>query len=157
MQRDRLTGYAIDDNGGYRIPMAVDGVVHAPRFHPCSDALCLASGANIDFSDPATLRWIRSVNAKTAEQVSFSLAVAAVGSPAAATGALAWGSTGVGILAGFLNESTEKALSAAAVSTAFHSYATSKGLSPAQATRLASAVEAADGWSRLVDTVWIGE
>ena len=152
-ERDRLTGYALDEQGGYRVPMVVDGIAYAPRFHSCGSRECAGLGVNIDFSDPATLTWIRTVDAKTADQVSFLLGAAAVIGPASGVGVLANASTGAGILAGFLSEDITGSMSAAVIGDAFTRYATARGLSPDQATRLSSVIGSAGGWSHIADSI----
>ncbi|WP_315972413.1 filamentous hemagglutinin N-terminal domain-containing protein, partial [Pseudomonas lini] len=42
-------------------------VVANPRFLPCGDASCVASGAGIDLKDPETQRWISAGNTKAAK------------------------------------------------------------------------------------------
>lgn len=113
-------------------------MAYAPRFHPCSSAECLAVGANIDLSDPATLGWIRSVDAKTADQVSFMLAGR---------------STGMGVLAGYLKGDAVKPGSSALLAESFSRYAVARGISPTQAARLSSGISAAGGWEHIVNYI----
>ena len=63
-KRDRLTGYVIDEAGKYRVPVVIDGEPFSPRFDPCGTTDCVVAGANIDYSDPETQRWIAAGNAK---------------------------------------------------------------------------------------------
>ena len=46
--RDRLSGSVLDAQGGFRSSVLVDGEAFNPRFLPCGDASCVASGAGID-------------------------------------------------------------------------------------------------------------
>ena len=151
-ERDRLTGYALDEQGGYRVPMVVDGIAYAPRFHSCGSRECAGLGVNIDFSDPATLTWIRTVDAKTADQVSFLLGAAAVVAPAGMVGGLSYGATGLGILSNYLKEDVSKGVSSSLLGEALVKYATTRGLSADQATRLSSAIGTADGWSAIIES-----
>lgn len=150
-ERDRLTGYALDEQGGYRVPMVVEGVAYTPRFHPCGDAECLAVGANIDFSDPATLGWIRSVDAKTADQVSKMLAAAAVVAPAGAVVGLSNSASVAGLLSGFLKEDFHSGLTPLVVSSAFASYAESRGLTKVEAARITNFLGVSEVWDKLAD------
>ncbi|WP_233102258.1 two-partner secretion domain-containing protein [Pseudomonas sp. MF7453] len=77
-QRDRLSGRELDAQGGYRTSVVVDGKVFTPRSLPCADASCVASGANIDRSDPETMRWENAVNAKAAQDILLAASVAPV-------------------------------------------------------------------------------
>ncbi|RON50091.1 deaminase domain-containing protein [Pseudomonas frederiksbergensis] len=65
--RDRLSGRVLDAQGGFRSPVLVEGEAFNPRFLPCGDASCVASGAGIDLTDPETQRWISAGNAKAAK------------------------------------------------------------------------------------------
>ncbi|SCW99140.1 MULTISPECIES: filamentous hemagglutinin N-terminal domain-containing protein [unclassified Pseudomonas] len=65
--RDRLSGRVLDAQGGFRSPVLVDGEAFNPRFLPCGDASCVASGAAIDLKDPETQRWISAGDAKAAK------------------------------------------------------------------------------------------
>ena len=92
-QRDRLTGYPLDEKGGYRVPVVIDGERYSPRFHSCGTSECLAVGANIDFSDPDTLRWIRAAEVNALDNASTALSAAAVFTPAGPAVALSTMST----------------------------------------------------------------
>ncbi|WP_448645313.1 hypothetical protein [Pseudomonas mediterranea] len=65
--RDRLSGRVLDAEGGFRSPVLVDGEAFNPRFLPCGDASCVASGGAIDLKDPETQRWISAGDAKAAK------------------------------------------------------------------------------------------
>ncbi|SED00150.1 hypothetical protein SAMN04490185_2537 [Pseudomonas frederiksbergensis] len=65
--RDRLSGRVLDTQGGFRSSVLVDGEAFNPRFLPCGDASCVASGAGIDLKDPETQRWISAGNTKAAK------------------------------------------------------------------------------------------
>jgi filamentous hemagglutinin len=153
-KRDRLTGYMLDENNGYRVPVVVDGKAYSPRFYQCANAECLAVGSNIDFSDLATLGWIRAVDVNAVARASERLAIAAVIAPSSAVGALSLGSTGLGLVAGYLADTKKGTISATALGIGFTSYASARGLTPVQATRLNSAIEAAGGWAKIADKIW---
>ncbi|SED00325.1 hypothetical protein SAMN04490185_2541 [Pseudomonas frederiksbergensis] len=65
--RDRLSGRVLDTQGGFRSSVLVDGEAFNPRFLPCGDASCVASGAGIDLKDPETQRWISAGNTTAAK------------------------------------------------------------------------------------------
>ena len=65
--RDRLSGRVLDTEGGFRSPVLVDGEAFNPRFLPCGDASCVASGVGLDLKDPETQRWISAGNTKAAK------------------------------------------------------------------------------------------
>ncbi|MCU7280658.1 filamentous hemagglutinin N-terminal domain-containing protein [Pseudomonas peradeniyensis] len=68
--RDRLTGYVLDEKGGYRASVEVEGKVFTPRYFPCGSAECIAAGSNVDPNDPETQRWIEATNAKAISDAS---------------------------------------------------------------------------------------
>ncbi|UAW98214.1 DUF637 domain-containing protein [Halopseudomonas nanhaiensis] len=145
--RDRLTGYVLDEDGGYRVSVVIEGTSHSPRFRSCGDAECLAVGANIDFSDPATKRWIQAVDAQTADKLGKAFAASAIVGPSS----LAVGSTGLGIVAAYLKGDSAGAVGAAVLAEGFNRYAVARGLTPSQATKLSSAIDLAGGWQKLVE------
>lgn len=62
--RDRLSGNVLDEKGGYRTSVEIEGKVFTPRYFPCGSAECVAAGSNVDQNDPETQRWIEARNAK---------------------------------------------------------------------------------------------
>ncbi|OUM71923.1 hypothetical protein AUC60_20690 [Pseudomonas caspiana] len=56
----------------------MDGVVYTPRYFSCGSAECIASGANIDFSDVKKLSWLKAVDAKAISDIGWMMGVAAV-------------------------------------------------------------------------------
>lgn len=149
--RDRLTGYQLDKNGGYNVPVVVDGVSYSPRYYSCASSECVASGASIDLGDVNTLRWIRAQDVKTLENGSFIFAVGAVFAPPAAVGAFANSSAAAGLLAGYLKEDLTGSMSQELLGYGFERYAASRGVSPDMAKRLAAGLGAADVWKKIVE------
>lgn len=150
-KRDRLTGYALDDGGGYRVPVVVDNVAFTPRFHQCATSECLRVGANIDFSDTDTLRWIRAADAKALDNIATLLAMGAVGAPGGAVAALSSGSTVASLLSGYMKDEASKALSTAVMGEGFQRYATARGLTSIQAARVASALGETGVWNSIYE------
>ncbi|SFM91439.1 filamentous hemagglutinin [Halopseudomonas yangmingensis] len=152
-ERDRLTGYALDENGGYRVPVVVDGVVHHPRFHQCGGAECIFVGANIDFSDPATLSWIRAADADYIDRTAKAIALAGAVGPSSVVATASFGSTGLGLLSSYLSEDIGVGLSSAAIGEGFVRYSVSRGLSIEAANRINNSINFVDGWGVLLERV----
>ncbi|HCT04029.1 MAG TPA: adhesin [Pseudomonas sp.] len=75
-KRDRLTGRVLDENGGYRQSVEVDGQLFTPRYLPCGDASCMANGANIDLQDAETQRLKAAVDKKALNDAMFAASLA---------------------------------------------------------------------------------
>jgi len=150
-ERDRLTGYPLDNNGGYRVPVAVDGVFYSPRFLSCGSAECIAVGANIDFGDVNTLRWIKAANAKIISDVGSAMSAGSVITTGGAAGVLVNGSMAASLLSGYLKDETPKAISSTLLSSGFERFAVRKGLSKSEASQVSNALGVAGAWDVLVD------
>ena len=153
-QRDKLTGYSLDSEGGYRIPIIIDGKRYSPRFHPCGTAECLAVGANIDFADPDTLKWIRAVDINTLDNAGTALSLGAVFTPAGPAAALSIMSTASSLFSGYLSDETYKAGSAELLSAGFKTYAVKRGVNPVVADRLTNALDATGFFKGAVNAHW---
>src|SRR5690554_150238 len=153
-QRDRLTGYPLDEKGGYRVPVVIDGERYSPRFHSCGTTECLAVGANIDFSDPDTLRWIRATEVNALDNASTALSAAAVFTPAGPAAVLSGLSTFSSIVSGFLSDEPYKAGSVELMSTGFKAYAMKRGLDPVVAGKLTNALNATGFFEEAIDKHW---
>ena len=149
--RDRLTGYVLDENGGYRVPVTVEGVSFSPRYLPCGNAECLTSGANIDFSDANTLRWIKSANAQAIDGVGRALGVGAVFASGGTLTALSNSSMAAGLLSGYLKDDFAGATTQATLSAGFVEYATHRGLAAEVAGRISNGFSAAGVWGTIVE------
>ena len=150
-KRDRLTGYALDEGGGYRVPVVIDNVAYAPRFHQCATYECQSSGANIDYSDLDTLRWMKAGNAKALSDVGWLLTIGAVISPAGASSALANVSIAPSLLSGYLKEDLGGAATEVALGIGFETYAKSRGVPGEVAGRVSNALSAAGVWATVVN------
>jgi hypothetical protein len=53
-----IAGNVLDANGGYRETVTIAGTVYAPRYFSCATSECIASGSNLDTSDPQTQAYI---------------------------------------------------------------------------------------------------
>lgn len=153
-QRDRLTGYPLNEKGGYRVPVVIDGERYSPRFHSCGTTECLAVGANIDFSDPDTLRWIRATEVNALDNASTALSAAAVFTPAGPAAVLSGLSTFSSIVSGFLSDEPYKAGSVELMSTGFKAYAMKRGLDPVVAGKLTNALNATGFFEEAIDKHW---
>ena len=150
-QRDKLTGYSLDSEGGYRIPIIIDGKRYSPRFHPCGTAECLAVGANIDFADPDTLKWIRAADINTLDNAGTALSLGAVFTPAGPAAVLSTSSSVLTVVSGYLAEDSGKRLSEVALSEGFQKYAIKRGVNKSVAARITNALSATGFWGGVVD------
>ena len=150
-QRDKLTGYPLDSEGDYRIPIIIDGKRYSPRFHSCGTAECLAVGANIDFADPDTLKWIRAANINTLDNAGTALSLGAVFTPAGPAAVLSTSSSVLAVVSGYLAEDAGKRLSEVALSEGFQKYAIKRGVNKSVAARITNALSATGFWGVVVD------
>ena len=150
-KRDRLTGYALDEKGGYVVPVAIEGVVYTPRFNSCASAECVANGANIDLADINTLKWLRAAEAKVIADVSSAMAVGSIFASGGSAGLLSNGSSIASVLSGYLKDETPKAMASYALSEGFERYAISKGLSAGEALKVSNALSVMGVWGGIVD------
>ncbi|MBD2837287.1 DUF637 domain-containing protein [Pseudomonas sp. JM0905a] len=151
--RDRLTGYVLDERNGYRVPVVVDGSSYIPRFHSCGTVECITSGANIDFSDVDTLRWVRAADAKAVSDLSRVMAAGAVVTSGGTASFMAGGSATIGLMAGYLKGDFVGSATSAGLSAGFESYAASKGIPVDVAGKIANSLAAMGVWDSLVENV----
>ncbi|HBX57757.1 MAG TPA: hypothetical protein DEH10_20615, partial [Pseudomonas sp.] len=149
--RDRLTGYALGDSGGYVVPVVIDGKYYQPRFWPCGNAECIAVGANIDFGNADTLRWLRAADAKALDDFSKVMTAGAVIGSGGTVVGLGHISTGASLLSGYLNDAILTKLTEGAVSTGFESYAASRGVPLEVARKITNALSLSGAWSGIVE------
>jgi filamentous hemagglutinin len=147
--RDRLTGYSIDENGRYRVPITIDGIAYAPRYFPCGSAECLASGANIDFADVGTLKWLRATDVKAVNDIGWLMGVAAIPAGGATAAILSNGSAAAS--AGYLKDDVVSSLAGCALSTSFEKYAVGRGMSEQIASKLSNGLGTAGVWDTIVE------
>ncbi|MFV3335518.1 ShlB/FhaC/HecB family hemolysin secretion/activation protein [Pseudomonas sp. NY15437] len=149
--RDRLTGYVLDETGRYTVPVAVEGVVYSPKFLPCASSECIATGANLDFSNIETLRYLRAADTKSLNDLSKILAVGAIVTSGGTATALGAASNIPSLMAGYLKGDLSGAMSSAALSAGFESYASARGLSPDIAGKLANILTVMGTWDGVVE------
>jgi filamentous hemagglutinin len=148
--RDRLTGYPLDSNGGYRVPMTIEGKVYTPRFLACANAECIASGGNIDLKDPQTLQWIKDADIQAVDNFSRALSWGAVFTTGGASAALSNTSMAASLLKGYLDSDLPKTAASNILSTGFEKYLVSKGISPVTAGRVSNFLGTQDVWDNIV-------
>ena len=148
-KRDRLTGYALDDGGGYRVPVVVEGKAFAPRFYQCATPECLNSGANIDFSDVNTLLWLQAADAKAVSDVGVLMTAGAILASGGVAGSLSYSSTAATLLSGFMKEDFGGAVTQVGWSMGFEAYAKSRGLSADAALKLTNSLSLAKVWENI--------
>ena len=149
-QRDRLTGYPLDEKGGYRVPVVIDGERYSPRFHSCGTTECLEVGANIDFSDPDTLRWIRATEVNALDNASTALSAAAVFTPAGPAAVLGNVATITGLTSSFLSDDLSEGLSAVMLSKGFEKYMVKRGVPNDVASRINNSLDVLGFWDNVV-------
>ncbi len=121
-------GASPDGNGGYRVPVAIDGVIYTSRYFPFGSAECIANGANIDFSDVKTLVWLKAVDAKAISDIGWMMGVAAVPTNGAAATLLSNGSTAASLLSSYLKDDLPTATGSAALGYSFERFAIARGV-----------------------------
>lgn len=149
--RDRLTGYPADETGRYRVPLVIDGAVYAPLYLPCGNAECLAMGANIDFSDAGTLKWLRAVNVETVNNIGWIMGVASITAGGTTAAILSNGSAAASLLSGYLKDEVVSSLSSNALSDSFEKFAVRRGMPEQVASQLANGLGAAGVWDSIVE------
>ncbi len=150
-KRDRLTGYPLDEKGGYKVPVTIEGVLYTPRFMSCGSAECIAVGANIDLADPNTLKWIKAADAKMVSDVGFVLGAGAAVTTGGVSAGLSNTSMAASFLSGYLKEELPEAATGNALSMGFEKFAMAKGVTPETASRLSNALGTAGVWDKLVE------
>jgi filamentous hemagglutinin len=152
-KRDPLTGYPMDDKGGYRVPVVIDGNTYTPRYHSCASTDCLAAGANIDFGDTATLQWIRAANIEALSNAGWFMGAASVPAAGLTATLLSNGSTLAGLLSGYLKgpEDFNKALTSTALSAGFEKFVVASGFSKEVASKASNTLGMANTWDKLAD------
>ena len=149
-ERDRLTGYALDESGGYRVPAVVDGVAYSSRFLPCGNAGCLASGANIDFSDSSTLDWIKASDASELDKLSKAMLLASLPTAGGASSVLAGTSSVASLLSGYLKEDFSGAVSAELVGMGFENIIKASGIPAEMAGKISNSLGGMGVWDSIV-------
>ncbi|MGF6668799.1 filamentous hemagglutinin N-terminal domain-containing protein [Pseudomonas monsensis] len=152
-KRDPLTGYPMDEKGGYRVPIVIDGNAYTPRYYSCASTDCLTAGANLDFGDAATLQWIRAANIDALSNAGWFMGAASVPAAGLTATLLSNGSTLVGLLSGYLKgpEDFNKSLTSAGLSAGFEKFAVASGLSKEVASKASNTIGMTGAWDRLAD------
>lgn len=150
-KRDRLTGYALDEKSGYRVPVTIEGVVYTPRYMSCGSAECISSGANIDLTDVNTLKWIKAADVEKISDVGVALGAGAALTTGGVSVELSNGSMAVSFLSGYLKNELPEAATSNALSMGFEKFAVAKGVTPENASRLSNALGTAEAWDKLVE------
>ncbi|MCL6690635.1 filamentous hemagglutinin N-terminal domain-containing protein [Pseudomonas sp. R3.Fl] len=150
--RDRLTGYVLDETGRYTVPITVEGVSYSPRFLPCASAECIAVGANIDLSNAETLRYLKAADAKSLNGLGKILSMGAIVSSGGAATGLAFASNIPALMSGYMKSDFSGALTSAALSSGFESYARSRGLSPEAAGKIANVLNVMGAWDGIIES-----
>lgn len=147
--RDRLTGYQLDKDGGYIVPVVLGGVSYSPKFHSCGNSECLASGANIDFSDVNTLRWIRAADANSIDNLGKIFAAGSIVSSGGISFGMSNASTVASLLSEYLKEDVVKSAAATVLSSGFEKYAVARGLSAGDAVKVSNALGISGVWDNI--------
>jgi filamentous hemagglutinin len=144
--RDRLTGYALDENGGYRTSEVVEGVIYNPRFNSCASYECVAIGAGMDLQDSFTQAWLKAQDAKAASDVSFVLGVGAAVTTGGVSTILSYGSTAADLYSAHLNNDIGPMIAGEAIDLAVEAYAKARGASDEVASGVANVLGASGVW-----------
>jgi len=129
----------------------IDGERYSPRFHSCGTTECLAVGANIDFSDPDTLRWIRATEVNALDNASTALSAAAVFTPAGPASFLSSASSVMGLVSGYLSGNEDLKMAEVSLSEGFRVYAVKRGLSKEAAFRVTNVLSATGFWREAIE------
>ncbi|THF34234.1 filamentous hemagglutinin N-terminal domain-containing protein [Pseudomonas atacamensis] len=152
-QRDPLTGYPMDEKGGYRVPVVIDGNAYTPRYFSCASVDCITSGANIDLGDAGTLRWLRAANIEALGNAGWLMGAAAVPASGLTATLLANGSTLTALLAGYLKgpDDFTKAVTSAGLSAGFEKFVVASGFSKEVASKASNSLGTNGVWDKLAD------
>ncbi|MCY1410960.1 hypothetical protein D9M71_263400 [compost metagenome] len=149
-RRDRLTGRVLDETGRYTIPVTVEGISYSPKFLSCASSECIATGANLDFSNVETLQYLRAADAKSLSDLSKILGVGAVVTSGGTAAGLGVASNIPGLISGYLKGDLSGSATSAALSVGFEYYASSRGVPPETAAKLANILGVMGAWDGVV-------
>lgn len=143
----------MDEKGGYRVPIVIDGNAYTPRYYSCASTDCLTAGANLDFGEAATLQWIRAANIDALSNAGWFMGAASVPAAGLTATLLSNGSTLVGLLSGYLKgpEDFNKSLTSAGLSAGFEKFAVASGLSKEVASKASNTIGMTGAWDSLAD------
>ncbi len=153
--RDRLTGLPLDEKGRYAVSVSVDGKNFEPKYFPCATSSCIASGKNLDMTDPGTQNYVKAVDKMIMDDINKGATFAAVVLPAGVVGGVA---SVVGpltsIAAGMVEDQSLKAIFKEGLQAVAGLYIQKiYGFTKELATRVTGLVDSAGGWQAFVDRV----
>lgn len=119
---------------------------------PCASAECVAVGANIDLSNAETLRYLKAADAKSLNDLGKILSMGAIVSSGGTATGLAFASNIPALMSGYMKNDFSGALTSAALSSGFESYARSRGLSPEAAGKIANVLNVIGAWDGIIES-----
>lgn len=153
VNRDRLTGRELDNQGRYSKEASVDGVNYQPKFWPCGNEACVAHGSNFDMNDPETVAFLKATDKKILSDIGNGATLAVLANPVGAVGAV--GSvvgTSASIVNGLIDDQLFKAIAKEALQAGAARYLQFVyKLSEAASTRITALVDMAGGWDAFLD------
>jgi len=151
--RDRLTGLPLDGYGRYEIQITIGDRTYSPRYSSCATSDCIASGKNIDMSDPEIQVYIKAIDRAILDDINKGATVAGVLSPVGIAGKIIQVLGPItSVAGGYMSDQGGAALSKELIQVAATQYISRiYGLGEASASRIASAVDLAGGWQSFVN------
>lgn len=156
--RDRLTGLPLDEKGRYTVQVAVGEPIggyktYSPQYFPCATSTCIATGKNLDSSDPGTQAYLKALDAQVFKDINTGATLATIVSPVGVVGGIA---AVVGpltsISAGFVEGVSGAVAAKELLQFAVAQYLTKVyGLADVIALRVTAVVDLAGGWQAFID------
>ncbi|MCJ1880743.1 hypothetical protein [Pseudomonas nitroreducens] len=128
-----------------------EGVSYSPKFLPCASSECISTGANLDFSSFETLQYLKAADAKSLSDLSKILGIGAVVTGGTTAVGLALASNIPALVSGYMKGDLSGAATSAALSIGFESYASSRGLTPDMASKIANILTVMGAWDGIVE------
>lgn len=151
--RDRLTGYALDENGGYRTSEIVGDSVYNPRFYPCATIDCVATRANMDLEDSFTQAWLQALDAEAARKTSYALGAGAIISSGVVVGVLTAGSSAASLTAGYIEGELPEALAHEAMGMGVEKYSVLRGATDEIAQKVSTIAGLSGAWDSVLENL----
>lgn len=153
VNKDRLTGVALDSTGRYSVSSVVDGEVYKPKYFPCATVACLNSASNLDMSDAGTQAYVKALDAQVFKDIGTGATMGTLVTPVGIPGRVLM-ILGYATSAGSAStDSTvlDEGLKIGAQSGAQKFFESALKYSPAAASRAVALIDLAGGWDAFAD------
>ncbi len=156
-QRDKLTNLPLDEKGRYSQTVVLDGKAYEPKYLPCATAQCIASGQNLDMTDPATRAYTKALDAQVFKDIGTGATAGTLATPVGVGGRLlfALGAAASGGQVAMSNTLTEagfdEIMKAASEKGGAVFFEEVLGQTPAAAARASALINLSGGWDAFVN------